>query len=372
MGSSPFFTGNQVFAKPSSTIQRQDKDSENKKPPTESPPTDAPAISDETSNGVTAPLFDYTLLRDPMFPRRFGLSPVGKSTLGPRKLSPSKLQLQLPPSPKKPSLLDNVVESEPFSDPNYPVIATNPRTESRQSAKDGTRYNLRGLPWLSYLSFTELAAPQHRLQWGQPTSSGRRDSYSAVRIGSEEWHLDYGLRSTMTTADTSPNQLSQVENQGVGFASLRLKYVVLSYWNDHGFWWWPLADGGDQGDTAGLSLGYLPTNGGLPLQGNWKLSSIIFNMRLASGIPVRGSEALQPDGRLVYQQVVNPEISRGDLNIATQLTTPKGHAVEFGFGISSGAFRNWVQSQIIHRSLDIPEFEADDHLEGYFWLKYEY
>ena len=30
----------------------------------------------------------------------------------------------------------------------------------------------------------------------------------------------------------------------------------FKYWNDHLSWWWPMADGGDQGDTAGLQFSY--------------------------------------------------------------------------------------------------------------------
>jgi hypothetical protein len=52
-------------------------------------------------------------------------------------------------------------------------------------------------------------------------------------------------------------RIMPVERQRVGVATLTLGGLAqFKYWNDHSFWWWPMGDGGDRGDTAGFQFNY--------------------------------------------------------------------------------------------------------------------
>jgi hypothetical protein len=217
------------------------------------------------------------------------------------------------------------------------------------------------LNWpLSYVSCREVTPPQLRLQWGRQTEGARLDSYSGLRLrlGSDDTYFDYGFRST----DAS-GPLARVENQRVGVATLTIdgKYR-FQYWNDHAFPWWPVGDGGDRGDTAGLSISYGLGKQGFPLSNGWTWNHMRLSLRMATGIPDRGS-AVTRDGTTVYTRVEFEDIDRGDINLNALFSNRKLQQLDVGVTVNSGAVRNFAQSKVVHRSLGIPEFPETDLLE---------
>jgi hypothetical protein len=240
-----------------------------------------------------------------------------------------------------------------------PSVATIAASEMRVTVSAGEIRPILNWP-INFVSCREITPPQLRLQWGRQTEGARLDSYSGLRLrlGSPDTYLDYGFRSTNATGP-----LASVENQRVGVASLTIdgKYR-LQYWNDHAFPWWPIGDGGDQGDTAGLSLSYTMGKQGFPLSRGWYWSQIRLSLRMATGIPDRSSAAAK-DGTTIYTRVEFEDVDRGDVNLNALFGNIEQQQLDVGITVNSGAVRNFVQSKGVHRNLKIPEFPKTDHLE---------
>ena len=252
-----------------------------------------------------------------------------------------------------------------------PTIPTLVGSEMRFSIESCEIKPVLDWPWLQYVKHQEITPPQHRFQWGRETDGARLDDYTGLRFGNRYTFLELGARST-----NANGRLAPVENQRVGMATLAIdgKYLGLDgqlraqYWNDHSFWWWPMGDGGDQGDTAGLSFSYLLGNQGFPVADGWYWRKMQLSMRLATGIPDRGS-AVPQGGHLVYSRVQFDEINRGDLNLNTQFTNTNHQILDVGITVNSGAVRHFTQSEVVHRNLGIPEFPPTDQLEFMVYVR---
>lgn len=218
----------------------------------------------------------------------------------------------------------------------------------------------------AYVSCGEITPPQVlRSQLGVVTSGARYDSYSGFRLGSESNNLTLGARSTYASSD---GRLAPVERQRVGVASVTVAgRVRFSYWNDHSFWWWPMGDGGDQADTAGLRFGYNLAPHSLRVD-SWLLEDINLTLRLGTGIPDRASAVPMTDG-YVYSRVSFNEINRGDIDLSTTMTNKHGQRLEVGLLVNSDGVRHAVQDRAIHHTLGIPEFPQDGHFDVMMYLR---
>lgn len=247
-----------------------------------------------------------------------------------------------------------------------PTVPTIGSSEVRFSTSTKKTVSLKRWPWLSYVGCKEIIPPQSRIQWGQSTSGARLDSTSALRIGSPGNNLTLAARSTNTSSD---GKFSPVENQRVGIATITIDgRYRFKYWNDHAFWWWPMGDGGDKGDTTGLQFSYNLVNTGLHAGRDWVFSDITFTMRLATGIPDPKSVEPMGDGQ-IYTRVDFNAIDRGDLSLSTTLLNRASQKLQIGITINSGAVRNLVQSKVVHAHLGIPELPSTNHVEATIWLK---
>lgn len=222
------------------------------------------------------------------------------------------------------------------------------------------------LDWpLSYESCGEAIPVQPRVQWGVPTSGARYDSYNGIRIGSRRNNLTLGFRSTDASSD---GLLAAAERQRVGVASLTLGGMAqFKYWNDHSFWWWPMGDGGDQGDTAGFQFSYNLGHHNLSVS-DWIFKDVSLTLRLATGVPNRASARPMGDGQ-VYSQVDFPEINRGDIDLSTRLTDGKARNLTLGLTVNADAVRHATQDRLIHHTLGIPEFPRTGKLEVMMYFR---
>lgn len=246
-----------------------------------------------------------------------------------------------------------------------PSVATILGSEVRISVTEPLRtHQLLNWP-IAHIACGEIVPEQLRTQWGVSSQGGRYDSYNGLRFGSERNNLTFGFRSTNTTAN---DVLQPVANQRVGVASVTIGgRVRFKYWNDHAFWWWPMADGGDQGDTAGLQFSYNLA----PHQfrtGSFLFEQVNLTLRLASGIPNRNSAQPMGDG-VVYTEVRFPQVDRGDLDLSATLTNRRLYRLDVGLTINSGALRNAVQSKAVHRTLSIPEFPKTNRQDVMLYLR---
>lgn len=248
-----------------------------------------------------------------------------------------------------------------------PTVPTIGSSEVRFSVNTHNIRRLGRWPLQSHLlSCSEIAPSQPRLQWGNQIYGPRLDSFHGLRFGSAENNLTLGFRSTNVGSQST---IGPVENQRVGVATLTVAgRYRFKYWNDHGFWWWPIGDGGDQGDTAGLQFSYNLGSHGFKAGHDWQFSDLNLTMRLASGIPVRGSEVPMGDGE-VYTDVKFNAVDRGDLALSTGLSNHRGQRLEIGVTVNSGWLRHEAQSDIVHRNLDIPEFPVTRHFSTMVWIK---
>jgi hypothetical protein len=222
------------------------------------------------------------------------------------------------------------------------------------------------LTWpLTYESCGEVIPVQPRLQWGVPTYGARSDSYKGLRFGSAKNNLTLGFRSTDASSD---GRLAPVERQRVGVASLTLGGLVqFRYWNDHSFWWWPMGDGGDQGDTAGFQFNYNLARHQLSA-GDWAFKDLSLTLRLATGIPDRGSAVPMGDGE-VYSRVSFSEINRGDIDLSTRLTNRRATNLTIGITVNADLVRHATQDRLIHHTLGIPEFPQTGKLEAMMYFR---
>ena len=247
--------------------------------------------------------------------------------------------------------------------PTVPVIRG---SEVRFSIDEPLRV-VQPLDWpLAYVSCGEITPPQPlRTQWGVSSGGPRYDSYTGFRLGNADNNLTLGARSTHSNGDS---RLHDVEHQRVGVAALTLGgRVRFKYWNDHAFWWWPMGDGGDQGDTAGLHFAYNLRPHSLMTQG-WTFESISLTLRLATGIPNRASGKPMGDGK-VYSEVRFDEINRGDVEIGTTLSNTRAQTLDIGILVNSDHVRHATQDRMIHHSLGIPEFPRTGRLEVMMYLR---
>jgi len=238
--------------------------------------------------------------------------------------------------------------------------------EPRRVIKPGTwpLHFLRSAP-LQLLSCGEITPSQERTQWGVNTSGARYDSYSGVQIGSDRNNLTLGRRTTYVSGD---GRLGPVERQGVGVAAVTLGgRVRFKYWNDHRFWWWPMGDGGDQGDTAGWQISYNLAPHSLSTRG-WQFEDVNLSFRLATGIPNRSSARPMGDGQ-VYSEVSFSEINRGDIDLSTSLSNKGGQRLDVGIVVNSDRFRHATQDRLIHHNLGIPEFPQTGRLEVMMYMR---
>jgi hypothetical protein len=212
---------------------------------------------------------------------------------------------------------------------------------------------------LTYESCGEIIPVQPRVQWGLPTYGARYDSYNGIRIGSRDTNLTLGWRSTNASSD---GLFAPAENQRVGVASLMLGgRVQFKYWNDHSFWWWPMGDGGDQGDTAGFQFNYNLAPHNLAID-DWRFRDFSLTLRLATGIPNRASAKPMGDGQ-VYTSVAFDDINRGDIDLSTRLSNGKAQNLTVGILVDADAVRHATQDRLIHHNLGIPEFPRTGKLE---------
>jgi hypothetical protein len=223
------------------------------------------------------------------------------------------------------------------------------------------------LNWpIKYVSCQEITPPQLRVQWGRQVEGARYDKYNGVRLnlGGGGTTLDYGFRETNATG-----RLARVEGQRVGVASLTIdgKYQ-LQYWNDHHFPWWPIGDGGDQGDTAGVSLSYGLGRVGFPLSKGWSWSQMRLSLRMATGIPDHAS-AVTRHGTTIYTRVEFDDIDRGDIDLNALFNNVNLQQLDVGITVNSGAVRNLVQSKLVHRNLGIPEFPRTPPLGAMIYFR---
>ena len=248
-----------------------------------------------------------------------------------------------------------------FGCPTVPVIRG---SEVRFSVE--TRKIVPIFDWpLTYESCGEAIPVQPRLQWGLPTSGARNDSYNGIRFGSRKNNLTLGFRSTDASSD---GRFAAAERQRVGVASLTLGGMAqFKYWNDHSFWWWPMGDGGDQGDTAGFQFSY--NLGAHQISaGDWAFKDLRLTLRLATGVPNRASAVPMGDGQ-VYSSIQFSEINRGDIDLSTRLTNWKAQNMTIGLTVNADAVRHATQDRLIHHNLGIPEFPQTGKLEMMMYFR---
>jgi hypothetical protein len=222
------------------------------------------------------------------------------------------------------------------------------------------------LNWpLEYISCGEIIPDQFRTQWGVNTEGARLDELKALRVGNSRNNLTLGFR---TTDASSNSRLGPVERQRIGVASLTLGgQVEFRYWNDHAFWWWPLGDGGDKGDTAGVHFSYNLSPHQLS-SGNWRLEHFDLTMRLATGIPDHNSVQPTATGQ-IYTEVEFPEVQRGDIGMSLHLRRSTSQKMEVGFTVDTSKVGEEVQNILVHRNLKIPELPKTEKVEVMVYLR---
>lgn len=245
--------------------------------------------------------------------------------------------------------------------PTVPVVRG---SEVRFSAD--MRSTKRVFDWpFEYVSCGEVILDQPRIQWGVPTEGARHDGFTGFRLGSEENNLTLGARSTSVS---SKSRIAAAEEQRVGVASLTLGgRLQFRYWNDHAFWWWPMADGGDKGDTAGVLLGYNLAPHQLSI-GEWDLQFVNLTMRLATGIPDRSSAVPSTNGQ-IYTRIEFPEIQRADLGASLHLRGRNTQRLEIGFTVDTDEVGHGVQNVGVHRTLGIPELPKQNKVEVQVFIR---
>ena len=214
----------------------------------------------------------------------------------------------------------------------------------------------------SLTSKYELSPDQLRLQWGEVTQGHRIDSWSGLRFGGPDWAVEALVRSTYASGDIAP-----VERQQVGAIRLTMGgHFVAEYYNDHFFPFFPMGGGTDQGDTAGVSA--RAERLGVRLGKGWELEGLGANLRLATGIPDRDS-TVQLGGHTYYDDVAYDRIRQGLLSLSATFRNPNlGVSLMLEGGANLDAIRDATQNRMIHRPMDIPEFQNTRMQRPYFGL----
>jgi hypothetical protein len=248
-------------------------------------------------------------------------------------------------------------------------MAASARLSSRSTSGHDMRFSLiRESEFQLPFNFTltskyELSPDQMRLQWGEVTRGHRIDTWSGLRFGSRDWAVEALVRNTYASGDIAP-----VEHQQVGAIKLTLGgHFVAEYYNDHYFPFFPMGGGTDQGDTAGVSLRAERLGWGLGGSG-WQLEGLGANLRLATGIPDRGS-TVQLGGHTFYDEVAYDRIRQGLLSLSATFRKPDlGLSLMLEGGANLDAIRDATQNRMIHRPLDIPEFQNTQMQRPYVGL----
>jgi hypothetical protein len=207
-----------------------------------------------------------------------------------------------------------------------------------------------------------------RLKWGVLTSGARYDSFSGLKfkLPGDGTSLTLGARSTNVSSESI---IAGAETQRVGVATLTVANTLrFKYWNDHFFWWWPMGDGGDQGDTAGLQVSYNLGKHGLTAGKEWEFKDLSLTMRLASGVPNRERTAPMGDGE-VYTDVQFDSIHRGDIDLSTSLVNKRNQRLDVGLLVNSGAVKDAVQCGVVHQPMGIPCFEKSSKVEVMMYMR---
>nr|WP_322762911.1 SpvB/TcaC N-terminal domain-containing protein [Frankia sp. Cr2] len=230
------------------------------------------------------------------------------------------------------------------------------------------------------LSRYMLSPSQLRNQWGQSVDGYRIDRESSLRISGSpifvvvpaarvRWDPVLSLELGTRTSNAS-GRIAQVENQTVGYARIGVgEHARLEYYNDHRFLWWPMGDGGDQGNTAGVRITAEKLSAHLLRAGNteWRIESVGAHLRLASGIPDR-KKTVNTAGRTFYRDVAFGEISQGILSASVTARSSTGWGVTLEGGLNRAGIRDVAQNQLVHRNLGIPEFMISQPDEAYVSL----
>jgi hypothetical protein len=223
-----------------------------------------------------------------------------------------------------------------------------------------SKLKLAGPLWLT--SKYELSPEQLRLQWGQAVEGHRIDSWSGLRIGSDDWSVEALVRTTYASG-----RLAQVENQTVGALRITLGgHFVGEYRNDHRFLWFPMGGDTDQGDTAAVIL--KADKLGQPVAGGVTLESVGANLRLATGIPDQ-TKTVEIGGRRYYSDVAFDDVRQGVLSLsATFADKRRGLLLTVEGGANTDSVRDLFQNKVVHRTLGIPEFQNREQASPFFSL----
>lgn len=274
---------------------------------------------------------------------------------------PSSASLRRPP----PATVTQAVLGKELTEKLEKMMADAQLSSSSSSGRE-MRYSLireteLKLPALfSLTSRYELSPNQLRLQWGQETEGHRIDSWSGLRWGTRDWAIEALVRTTYASG-----KLARVEDQQVGMLRLTLGgHFTGEYYNDHRFLWFPMGGGTDQGDTAGVRLNYGKI--GAPIAQGWQLEGVGANLRLATGIPDR-NKTVDIGGHPFYTDVAHDEVRRGAVSLSANFLHPgSGYSLTVEGGLDSERIRDATQNKLIHRNLDIPEFQVKPLESPYF------
>jgi len=211
-----------------------------------------------------------------------------------------------------------------------------------------------------YRSLMKLSPDQKRIQWNIASSGYRIDSTSAVGFELEQFSIEVAQRKTYASGP-----IAAVENQKIGYFTLRVCRIRFQYYNDHYFVFFPMGGGTDQGDTAGFNVYYFPQNEYRIF--NFRLGMIGAGLKLSTGIPNQTKKA-QIGERLIYPDVEFNQVSTNILYGSARFEHSSRIKVELQLGIDSGAIGETFQNRLVHRNLGIPEFVKPNYIKPYFGL----
>lgn len=213
---------------------------------------------------------------------------------------------------------------------------------------------------LYYRSLTKLTPPQIRIPWNVSTEGSRIDSLSGIGIEFQNFSLDIARRTTYFAT----GEIAKAERQKVGYVTMRILRLRMQYYNDHYFIFFPMGGGTDQGDTAGFNIYWLQKD--IFKIFNLSIDQLGFGLKLATGIPNQNYDKIKKiNGRKVYSEVELNEIVMGTLYASLRLRHNSGVKFELQLGIDSSEVGDFFQNRMIHRPLNIPEFEKPNYIRPY-------